>query len=97
MADHAVSLRQRTAGRHYVIENEAALVHGWKQVRAGEVIANVGNRYEYKTKQPEQARPLQRPPQPAFVEVDHAQEKPAEMGFLGRQQALNIFDFRLVL
>ena len=84
VGDHPVGFLERTAGRHHVVEDEAAFVHGRKQVAAQMVVAHVGNDDQNRAEARQPDGMLQRAAQPALVEFEDALEPASLAGRLLR-------------
>ena len=70
MLKNAIGLAQRTAGRHDVVEDEAALIHLRQQVGAERLVAGPGADDKQQAGAADPERLGQRPVQRAFVEFE---------------------------
>src|SRR6185437_12596404 len=84
--EHGIGFGERAAGRHDVVEDEAALVHFRQQVGAEGLVAEVRSRHQRQAHQDEPEGSGEGAAEPALVEADHAAEEARERSVFGGQQ-----------
>ena len=69
VTDHAIRIPERCAGRHDVIDDESAFVHGGQQIRSGVRVAEVRSGDQEDGEERQNERMFQRKAQRAFVGI----------------------------